>query len=633
MLDKNKPKKLILIGLDALVPTLVEEYIKKGYLPNFEKLLSLGSYSRAHSVFPGITPVNWATIATGAYPGTHGITDFQVREEGDSLDEARNGFITTELKAETFWEAAEKQGLKTATINFPSSWPPVIKDGYWVAGLGSPATGSPFELRSSSCYALPKTAVNLRDAFELKPVENSSGWESTIELKPFKDEKGQGPKFKLIVLTKDKKPVCHLIPLSGVDASELICELDEWTPWFVGLFVVKGKKRKGTFRFKVTRLSGDLTDFSLYVSQVMPYDGFTYPEDLGNELINSVGPMLENCGARGYERNWHDLKTFLEEGRYKALWLTRAVKFFIDKKNVDIIFFKWHFIDHIHHLFWGKVDPISPWFNPKEQNYYKRAEIKCYQAADTIIGELLPYLEKDYHLVVVSDHGHIPHLKAMSINNLLASKGLLSWKKGYDIPQVDWKKTKAYGGPAVGHIWINLKGRDPQGIVKPEDYEKLQEEIITVLLDFKDKETGFRPVAQAIKKREAANLGQWGERTGDVICLMREGYTGDFNWFPLTFDGNILIKLSPNMKSTANYGERKFIASKFQSAHGCGLPTIRLGRGTEEAVLVMAGSKIKGNYIRRKPANLTDVVPTMAEVLGIKPPKHSEGRIIKDFFM
>ncbi|MCL4424737.1 MAG: alkaline phosphatase family protein, partial [Firmicutes bacterium] len=115
--------KAILIGLDAAVPTLLEEYVRDGHLPNISRLLALGSYARAHSVFPGITPVNWATIATGAYPGTHGITDFLIHESGEPLDSFRNAFRSNELKAETLWQTAERNGLKVATINFPGSWP------------------------------------------------------------------------------------------------------------------------------------------------------------------------------------------------------------------------------------------------------------------------------------------------------------------------------------------------------------------------------------------------------------------------------------------------------------------------------------------------------------------------------
>ena len=112
---------------------------------------------------------------------------------------------------------------------------------------------------------------------------------------------------------------------------------------------------------------------------------------------------------------------------------------------------------------------------------------------------------------------------------------------------------------------------------------------------------------------------------------MREGYTGDFNWFPLTEDGQVLLAMSPNLKSEADYGQHKFVASKFQSAHGCGFPSARLGRGTEEAVFVIAGPGIRRGYRKQTPVSLTDVAPTLCHFSGLPYPGQVEGRALLDF--
>ena len=70
-------KKVAIIGLDCAQPQLMLDMIKDGYLPNMKKIIDNGFFADdCLCPLPTITPPNWTTIATGAYPGTHGVTDF-----------------------------------------------------------------------------------------------------------------------------------------------------------------------------------------------------------------------------------------------------------------------------------------------------------------------------------------------------------------------------------------------------------------------------------------------------------------------------------------------------------------------------------------------------------------------------
>ena len=72
-------RKIIVVGIDGMDPRLAKKYLNAGKMPNMKKLLERGS-AREDLVMlgavPTITPPQWTTLATGAYPGTHGITDF-----------------------------------------------------------------------------------------------------------------------------------------------------------------------------------------------------------------------------------------------------------------------------------------------------------------------------------------------------------------------------------------------------------------------------------------------------------------------------------------------------------------------------------------------------------------------------
>ena len=79
----NIPKKVMVIGLDCALPHLLEKHIAEGHLPTFKKLIDAGVMADNCLVpYPTITPPNWASIATGAWPGTHGITDFHYHQLG-----------------------------------------------------------------------------------------------------------------------------------------------------------------------------------------------------------------------------------------------------------------------------------------------------------------------------------------------------------------------------------------------------------------------------------------------------------------------------------------------------------------------------------------------------------------------
>jgi hypothetical protein len=83
----KKPEKVAMIGLDCALPHLIEQHIKEGHLPTFKKLIENGVIADNCLVpFPTITPPNWVPIGTGAWAGTHSVTDFHVHEPGTPLD-------------------------------------------------------------------------------------------------------------------------------------------------------------------------------------------------------------------------------------------------------------------------------------------------------------------------------------------------------------------------------------------------------------------------------------------------------------------------------------------------------------------------------------------------------------------
>ena len=108
-------RKIIVVGVDGMDPRLAKTYLNQGKMPNLAMLLQNGA-AREDLVMlgavPTITPPQWTTLATGAYPGTHGITDFW-NQHPDKLDTLIYSLDSRNCKAEQLWNVTAQFGKKT----------------------------------------------------------------------------------------------------------------------------------------------------------------------------------------------------------------------------------------------------------------------------------------------------------------------------------------------------------------------------------------------------------------------------------------------------------------------------------------------------------------------------------------
>lgn len=127
MKGEGATKKLLVLGVDGMDPALTKQFIAEGIMPNTKALLEAGS-AREDLVLlgamPTITPPMWTTLATGAYPMTHGITCF-FRNAPGRIDAITYNLDSRLCKAEQLWNVTAEAGLKTLVFHWPgSSWPP-----------------------------------------------------------------------------------------------------------------------------------------------------------------------------------------------------------------------------------------------------------------------------------------------------------------------------------------------------------------------------------------------------------------------------------------------------------------------------------------------------------------------------
>lgn len=138
--NKSLTDKLLLLGVDGMDPRFTRRLVNEGKLPNVKKLIDKGSCREDLMMLganPTITPPMWATLATGCYPMTHGIMDFNLSGENDK-DITIGAFSSRFLKAEPLFNVTAKAGKKTLVMHWPGgSFPPSIESDNLITIDGS----------------------------------------------------------------------------------------------------------------------------------------------------------------------------------------------------------------------------------------------------------------------------------------------------------------------------------------------------------------------------------------------------------------------------------------------------------------------------------------------------------------
>lgn len=134
-------KRAMMIGLDGADPVVVRRLIDEGKMPNMKKLLEQGVARETldmMGVLPTITPPNWASIATGNYPRTHGVTCFLNHTLGKSLGITELNWNSQRVESEFIWEAFEDEGKKCIMLNYCEAWPNRVEgsNNIFIDGVG-----------------------------------------------------------------------------------------------------------------------------------------------------------------------------------------------------------------------------------------------------------------------------------------------------------------------------------------------------------------------------------------------------------------------------------------------------------------------------------------------------------------
>ncbi|MGD0855066.1 MAG: alkaline phosphatase family protein [Dehalococcoidia bacterium] len=633
----NVPKKVAVIGLDCALPRLIEKHIKEGHLPTFKKLIESGVIADNCLVpYPTVTPPNWASIATGAWPGTHGITDFHTHKLGTTPDNTNviQSFDSNLCEAEFLWDTADKAGKKCIVFNYPGAWPSKMKNGIMVGGrglsIGEYRNSMPgMRTEANICNDMLITTGLYPRTIKGK-FEEAKGWKNLpkkekefMELEArmdFRDAAVQPISTSWYVLSRqsvdDGYDRATLSPTKDFNDAFCTLAVGEWSPVITTKFKMPGGKEvEGFFRCKLIELSDDAEDLRLYISSIGPKTGESNPPEIMADLVSAKGITGNSGGVLGYALEWFDLDTFIEVNDLYTQYLADCACSLMTKHEWDLFFMHAHSPDWAYHMILTGMNAEKT----RDQEKLKEAwdaHLRIYQAQDNMLAQMLEVMGKDTLVILVSDHGAVPDGPNIDVYKILEPHGLavlaktqVDFSNMADLKAREQAKTlfeelkQAFVKPDVEnskcfpnrslYVYVNLKGRDPEGIVDPKDYKEVQQQIIDALLSYVDPVTGKRPISMALAKDDARILGLYGNHIGDVVYAFYPWFTGQ---------------------------------------HGNILPGAEWGIGSLKALLTFTGPGLKKGFRLERTCNLIDIVPTICYLMDLPVPSTVDGGVLYQAF-
>jgi len=229
---------------------------------------------------------------------------------------------------------------------------------------------------------------------------------------------------------------------------------------------------------------------------------YTYPPDLKGELLENAGEYqidVENFRTHDGESLYGRLEALSKNQFGYAMYLIR-------EKPWDFFMMTDMSLDRLHHAFWRYCDPMHHAF--QHDTPFRCAFQNFYKKLDARIGALLSAVGEDVTVMVVSDHGARRMMGGFCVNQWLMREGLLHLRTPVDTItriedcDIDWEKTKVWGaGGYYARIFLNVAGREPRGVIPPEQYESYRD-ILIERIESMAAHNGILMKNQALKPQE-----------------------------------------------------------------------------------------------------------------------------------
>ena len=543
-------KRVLLLGMDGLDPKVLSPLMERGELPHFAKLRTMGGCWPLATSNPAQSPVAWASIATGCNPGYHGIFDFLGRRVSDYMPELaimkmnpKNAFGKREsmflpvMQGNTFWDHTSDRGIPSTILKWPMTFQPRQNRARLYSGLGVPdIKGGLGRYSFYTTRHVPKHEEGAEKVIIVTPAGHT--------IKTFIS----GPNVAKLT-SREAARTDLTITLNGdsgvqlnVDGRSVAVGKGQWSEWMEVRFKLgMMKTASGIVKFYLNSVT---PEFELYMTpvQINPRDPafvITSPDEYIQELSRSVG-LFYTLGMP------EDTKA-VEEGRTsEEAFIAMCDEIVEEQENM-----LWHELnsfregllasaffstDRIQHIFWVTRDPRHPLHDRVYAEKYGSVIDDYYRKMDRILGELMNHVDDATALMVFSDHGFSSFRRTVHINSWLAEAGFMKLTKeissqdkdgGGLFQYVDWKNTSAYA-LGFGSIYLNIKGREKQGVVGPGgDAESVARAIREKLVALKDPLDGS-PAVRNVYRNSSIYSGSQTGSAPDLVIGFEDGFRGSW---------------------------------------------------------------------------------------------------------
>jgi predicted AlkP superfamily phosphohydrolase/phosphomutase len=445
------------------------------------------------------------------------------------------GRIELLRRGQPFWEVLEARGVPTTIIRMPANFPPSGTATRELSGMGTPDllgtygtfgyyTSEPFAFRGAELSGGVVFPVNVRNGVvdgHLEGPENPFLRERKKVTAPFR-----------ALLARDQRHV-KLV----VGDEERLLAIGEWSDWLPVQFALAPTQQlNGEVRFYLKSLD---PFFELYASPINidplePAMPVSHPANYAAEIAEATGRFY----TQGMPEDTKALKTgvlteaeFLAQAQLAGEENRRQFRYVLDRFEGGLLFYYFGNLDQVSHMMWRPRDSGHPAYDAANDAPLAEVVDRLYQGLDTIVTDTLATLGPDDVLVVMSDHGFTSWRRAFHLNSWLRDAGYLVLvdPNRRDDPglfgNVDWTRTRAYALGLNG-LYLNVKGRERDGIVTPTARDTLLDEITGKLLAFHDPHTGQPAITKVYRSSDVYHLSGHENIAPDLIIGYAKGTRG-----------------------------------------------------------------------------------------------------------
>jgi predicted AlkP superfamily phosphohydrolase/phosphomutase len=625
-------KKMLVLGFDGMDPGIVNRLMSQGQLPNMQRLGEKGVFTMMRSTCPPQSPVAWGSFISGADPGVFGIFDFLHRNpdnytpifsQSDTLPSRwlvklgqyqfplKPGKVVLNREGRAFWDYMEDRGIPATLVKLPTNYPPSASGQRTLSGMGTPDI-----LGTYGIYSLFTSDENESQS-DLSP---NNVYYAYIDENNVMEGQIEGPKNDLLkegenVVVPFKVYVDNLHKTARIDiqGKEILIAEKEYSDWVEIDFSLISHLASitGMVRFYLLEMG---KKFRLYISptHVSPRDPavpISTPSGYSRELVDHVGlfhTISLPADTKALSQGTFAMENYITQSLSVFDESCRLFDYELQRfggQKEGLLFFYFSSLDQGQHMFWALNDKEHPYYHPEESRKFGYITDEMYRKFDRVLGKALKRIDPAIPVLVMSDHGFGPFRREVNINDWLVKEGYLKLTTN-DISEdmsileyADWPASKAYALGLNG-LYLNLRGREKEGMVGPDERRKLLEEIKGKLEMIIDPKNGQKVISCAYISEDNFSK-DFINRAPDIILGFDRGYR--------ISDDSALGTLSREMIGD-NLG--------WWSGDHCVDPK------------KVPASFIANFKIQTQVPNIQDVAPTILKYFGIATPAQMTGKAL-----